>query len=143
MKDKKQLLRQLHACLTKNRLSDKEAKAEFVYSATDGRCTSSKDMTELELVQAIHRLNGNTQQVKTGTNDKDFKKRRKVISLFREMDCNTYSETKQSMVADMDTINAKLKNKWGKDINGFNSKELAKVIAVLEKEWLPAHYNKA
>ena len=142
MKDKTQLIRQLHACLAANGLLEREIKEDLVYNATKGRSKSTKDMNVKELSDTIQSLNGKAPKVQTPNSESLDKMRKKVISIYREMGMNIFSEPNQKMVADMPKIQESLINNWNKELNDFNADELSKVIGVLNKKFLPSYYAK-
>ena len=63
--------------------------------------------------------------------------RKKLISLFREMDYHT-PEGK----ADMTRIKATLLSNWKKDLNEYTDAELSTIIAVIKRDWIPHFYKK-
>ena len=65
------------------------------------------------------------------------KMRSKVISKYHEMDFHTYSPVKQKFVADMPRIEKHLVDNWGKELNGYDNKELSRILSVLEKKIVP------
>ena len=118
---------------------DKETKAGLVYQYTAGRSDSSADLTYQECQQLIKDLSQKllkSAQDKANTNKAD-RLRKKIISLFREMNYQT-----EAGKADMQRIKATLLHKWGKDINRYTEAELRRIIAVLQKDWVPHYYKK-
>lgn len=138
-------LRRLHTLFGKVGITDKEGKSEVIYSATDGRTCSSKELLEYEaliLCANLQQLQNNKPKPAPRTaapNEAANKLRRRIISNYHTMNYQTMRNGK--MVADMPRINAKLKEKWGKEINAYTIDELKKIIGVLERSIVP-HYQK-
>ncbi len=139
-------LRRLHTLLGKAGIKTKEGKSEVIQGTTQGRTTSSKELLEYEAIDLCKRLEA-LQKPKPAIEkaiapDKKevlTKLRRTVISQYRQMDYNTMREGK--MVADMPRIQAKLKERWGKELNHYTEAELKNMIGVLVRNIVP-HYLK-
>ena len=140
MKTKPQLIIQFHAALRSAGITDAEQKREMVFNVSGGRVTSSKDLTEKELETLIQHLNGNnTAPVAEKSTEDTLRKR--IISKFREMGYQSFNEDKGRLVADMKRIETKVEEHWHKKLNDFDKTELTKIVAVLEREWLPHFYK--
>lgn len=140
MKDKKALIIQFNTALSSVGIQDKELKQEMVFNVSSGRATSSKDLTEKELQTLIQRLN-EYKQPGTIEYSKENTLRKRIISKFREMGYNTWSDAKQRQIANMERIEAVVLDKWKKKLNDYTVDELSKIIAVLENQWLPNYYK--
>lgn len=122
---------------------DQEIKSDLVHQYTNGRTTKSSEMKYKEMDWLIGDLNSRikSQGIKTvvsrpSTVDRRDKLRKKIISLFREMNYHT-----PTGVADMPRIKATLLSNWKKDINEFTESELSTIIAVLKRDWIPHFYK--
>lgn len=128
----------LHALLGQLGI-DSETKEDLVLQFTNGRTSASSQMDVMECQYLINSLASTLRgSHKPKVVDVSDKLRKKIISRFREMNYHTPKGT-----ADMSRINETMRNKWGKDINGYTDVELRKIIAILEKEWLPHFYKKS
>lgn len=114
---------------------DKELKDLLVYQYTSGRTTRSSDMEYGEMRLLLKEL---TEDLLTNqkNDNKANKLRRKIISLFREMDYHT-----EAGKADMTRIKATCLKVWKKDFNEYNTEELSRIIAVLQRDWVPHYYT--
>ncbi|MCO5229574.1 MAG: hypothetical protein M9958_00320 [Chitinophagales bacterium] len=131
---------------------DADTKNDLVYQYTNGRTTKSSEMTTIEMDYLIGYLNNiiksqksrvktiysNNSALSSAVRDqrKEDKLRKKIISLFREMNYHT-----PTGVADMPRIKATLLSNWKKDINEFTEAELSTIIAVLKRDWIPHFYK--
>lgn len=140
MSNKSKLIQQFHAALSSHGLNDKESKREMVYEVSAGRVTSSAELHESELQTLINRLNG-TKAAPAPKESTENALRRRIISKFREMGYSVYNDEKMKMVADMQRIEETVEGKWKKNLNDYTVEELTKMVAVLEKEWLPNYYK--
>lgn len=119
-------------------------KETLVSTYTNGRTVSISDMSDREAQELRNYLNnfgkGKIENVSPVPNTMNVM-RRKIISKYREMNYQAWSEEKQKMMADMPKIQAHLKEHWKKELNDYTDKELAAIISVLETKWLPWFYK--
>jgi hypothetical protein len=102
-----------------------EYKAEIVEAISNGRCSSSKDLTDKEVITYLNEKNNKKEQEwspKGG--DACNQKRRKIIALFKSMgktvqDAKSYCENLRG---------------FSKSFNDYNSKELSQIISIVERE---------
>ena len=115
-----------HLLLTQ--ANKKQHKAALVFSFTNGRSESSKDMTDQEAKELIHYL----ENINTADDPAD-RMRKKIISMAREMGWELRTATEK--VADMHRI----KNwvmKYGclkKPLNDYNLTELPRLVTQFEQ----------
>jgi hypothetical protein len=103
--------------------------------------TSSAEMTEAQLEQAIEYINSISADRKKERDTADVLRKR-IIGIYREMGKVTFDSRRDRMVADMDAINQALIAQWHKGINEYTPVELSRIIAVLNTKILPAYYKK-
>lgn len=127
---------------------DQETKSDLVHQYTKGRTIKSSEMEYKEMEWLISDLNKRTKSQEprsrtakssmvSGQWSKSNNMRKKLISLFREMDYHT-TEGK----ADMTRIKATLLSNWKKDLNEYTDAELSTIIAVVKRDWIPHFYKK-
>jgi hypothetical protein len=118
---------------------DQETKSDLVHQYTNGRTIKSSEMDYKEMEWLISDLSKRTKTVdrRPSTVDRSDNMRKKLISLFREMDYHT-PEGK----ADMTRIKATLLSNWKKDLNEYTDAELSTIIAVVKRDWIPHFYKK-
>jgi ATP-dependent helicase YprA (DUF1998 family) len=126
-------IQKFHALLNQQGLM--EHKKDLVSEFTDGKQTSTKEMTLLEMINAIEHLEANASDAPTKPKIDTAldKQRKKIIGLCREMKMEV--EKNGKTVADMPKIYAFIKQKGSlkKDLNEYTSEELSKLIPVIEK----------
>lgn len=147
-----ELNKQLHALLNQTGMMD--AKPYLVESFTNGRSSSSKDMSHYEAIELVKHLKGIATQQKyktanTGTNtepthianamptvskntDKEraSNMRKKIIALAHQMGWSSYHPDSGKKIADMPRINAWC-SKYGylhKELNNYRLTELPKLV---------------
>lgn len=117
---------------------DNETKEDLILTYTEERSKSRTDMHYHEAVELIAFLKGLEAQA-TGTKyvatDGNDHLRKKIISLFREMNYNLNGK------ADMQRIQNTLLKYWKKQLNDYDANELSKIISVLENQWLKNYYK--
>lgn len=127
---------------------DQETKSDLVHQYTKGRTLKSSEMDYKEMEWLISDLSKRTITKATKALEvyssmvssqwsKSNNMRKKLISLFREMDYHT-PEGK----ADMTRIKATLLSNWKKDLNEYTDAELSTIIAVIKRDWIPHFYKK-
>ena len=134
-----QEIRQFSTLLKINNI-DETTMREMINNMTQKRTTSRKELYGYEIVSLIQHLanrKGGKAVIEPTKFDANDRQRKRLISKFREMGYNT-NEAK----ADMIRINATLLEHWGKEINGYDAKELAKIVGVIQKVWLPFYLKK-
>jgi len=118
--------------------------ADLVSGFTQGRTEHVSEMTsaeQLKLIGHLQFLQGTgTYIATTEEDDAKDRMRKKIISKYREMNYNKWSDVKGRMVADMEKIKEHLLLHWKKDINDFTAKELTRIISVLDEQFLPWYY---
>ena len=110
-----------------------DVKETLVSTFTNGKTISLRDMNDREASELRNHLNGIQREADASAQ----KMRSKVISKYHEMDFHTYSPVKQKFVADMPRIEKHLVDNWGKELNGYDNKELSRILSVLEKKIVP------
>jgi hypothetical protein len=122
--------RRLHQLLNKLHITD--MKGELVYEFTEHRTTHSSQMTYNEAMQLIKSLERNYKNY-----DQIDKLRKKVISAMIEMWAIDFKTGK----ADMEFIYwFSLNYIYKKNFNSLTKDELATMIAIIRKKWLPWFY---
>ncbi len=102
-----------------------EYKTEIVEAISNGRCNSSKDLTDKEVIPYLDEKTSKKEQKWTPKGgDACNQKRRKIIAIFKSMgktvqDAKSYCENLRG---------------FGKPFNDYNSKELSQIISIIEKE---------
>lgn len=102
-----------------------EYKAEIVEAISNGRCSTSKELNDKEVIAYLNEKNNKKEQKWTPKGgDACNQKRRKIIALFRSMgktvqDAKSYCENLRG---------------FGKTFNDYNSKELSQIISIIERE---------
>jgi len=100
-------------------------KTEIVEAISNGRCSSSKDLNDKEVITYLNEKNNKKEQKwspKGG--DACNQKRRKIIALFKSM-----GKTVQDAISYCENLRG-----FGKAFNDYNSKELSQIISIIEKE---------
>lgn len=128
-------IKKFHALLNEKRLM--EHKADIVNEFTDGKQTSTKEMTMEQMIQAIEHLEANknakTASTKTKRDSSLDRQRKKIIGFCREMGME--KEKNGKTVADMDSV-YKFILKVGylkKDLNDYTAQEMPILVTVIEK----------
>lgn len=152
-------LRQLHAIL--NKLGLIPYKVDYVCEVTDGRETSTTQLTDDEAEYFIWKLNSEGDWLGCSPSQPPLRGgvassmplarqphpldqlRKKVLSCFWSLNYYKWDAVKLKNVADMVRIQATLVKHWGKELNDYDKTELQKVIAVLQSEWIPFYNKKA
>lgn len=119
---------------------DEPTMREMIKNATQQRTDSRKGLYGYEIISLIQHLGkrkGGTSNIQPVDADGNDKQRKRLISKFREMGYNTPDGK-----ADMERINSTLEQHWSKKINDYDAKELAKIIGVVQKVWLPFYLRK-
>lgn len=120
-----------HMLVTKNKL-EKADKAELVQRVTNGRATSSKDLTHSECMAAIKILDPATpaqKRTRYDPHDPCNMMRRKVLSYMHELDY----ETAEGKI-DMPRVDAWCEKfgKFKKKLNAHNHDELVALVSQVE-----------
>lgn len=135
--DKHQII--LISTLIKKLNIDTETKEELIMTFTDNRTASRSLMYSNEAIELIVFLNNMLKNKSTTTKyvptDGNDHLRKKIISIFREMNYNLKGK------ADMERIQNTLLKYWKKQLNDYTKEELSKIISVLETQWLKNYYK--
>lgn len=134
--------KRLHYLL--NKLDAVAYKADLVWHASEGRTMHSSELLDSEAETLIVYLD---KKVKEHTGAAGLqakvdpimdKLRKRLISMFVEMGVIEVKTGK----ADMKTIYRMVREFWKTHLNEMDQDQLSKVIAVVEKKWLPWYYKK-
>ncbi len=131
------LNKQLHALLNQTGLSGQ--KANLIHSFTNGRSTSSKDMSNLECHQLIAYLQGLPNDEQEAAN----RMRRKMLSYCHEMHW-TVTNVYGKKIADVQRLDGWCE-KFGylhKKLNAYSHAELPKLVSQFERVYKD-YLNKA
>lgn len=121
--------RKFYAMLNGAGLSNQ--KETLVSSFTQGRTVQLSEMLPKEFDSLLGYLERQPPQ-KTDPRDQQ---RKHIIAVFREMGYNTGGR------ADMPRIKKAVFDKWGKDLNDYDTGELSRIVSVLKNTWLPNYYK--
>ncbi len=110
---------------------DEDTMRDMIFNVSDGKYTSTRELNNQQITGLINRLNDVQGSAKSKESDQKNRLRRKILSLMYTMGEN-----------DLPTIKELVKKHWGKAFNEYNVKELRKIIAVLERKWLPFYLKK-
>ncbi|WP_338764084.1 hypothetical protein WAF17_21015 [Bernardetia sp. ABR2-2B] len=126
-------IQKFHALL--NELGLMQHKKDLVSEFSEGKATSSKQLTMEQMKLAIEHLEGMKEQSVATKPKRDTsldRQRKKIIAFCREMDMEV--EVRGEMVADMHNI-YKFILKIGylkKDLNDYNSEEMPKLVTQIK-----------
>lgn len=119
-------------------------KADLAWHASNGRTMHTSQLLDSEADVLIGYLSKKLDEVKgqnTVLNKKNpvlDKLRKRLISMFVEMGAIEVKTGK----ADMKMIYRMVREFWKMNLNEMDQDHLSKVIAVVEKKWLPWYYKK-
>lgn len=131
--------KRLHLLLTQ--LDALSHKADFAWHASYGRTMHTSELTDQEaglLIEYLQTKATQVVEVKPKVGDRINRIRRRLISMFVEMGAIDPFTGK----ADMKLIYKLVREHWQVGLNEMNQTQLSKVIAVVEKRWLPWYYKR-